>query len=165
VIHDYCKMQKGDYYFCGDPDVRIQQIGFFSAMVEALESDPDVVFVCPALPFHDDEWCYKQHGREIVTLPSGLRISKYKALLAWSTGLWKGEWLAARPRDFKAVTPRYGWTEHADIALMNAHGKKWLSLTDYFDHHQGADAVYCEWKHAAAKGETMLTFAEWMAKR
>lgn len=165
VIHDYCHMQKGDFYVCWDPDVRMQQKGWLSAAVEVLNAHEDVVFVCPALPFHNEEWCYTQHGRTLHELPSKTKFAKYTHLLAWSTGVWKGEWLAKRPRDFKAAHPVYGWTEHADIDLMNKHGKKWLSLVDFYDHHLGSDPVYCEWKIACAKGETLETYNLWLANR
>lgn len=165
AIHDFYRMRPGDFYVCFDPDVRMQQKGWISAMVEALESEREAVFCAAALPFHDEEWCYNGHGRTVSTLPTGLRISRYKALVAWSMGMWKGEWLAARPRDFKAAHPVYGWTEHADLALMEKHGKTWLSTTDYYDHHKGADPIYCEWKIACAQGKTNLKFGDWLKER
>lgn len=165
VIHEYYRMRPGDLYICFDPDVRMQQTGWVSAMAEALASDPSAVFCCAARPFHDEEWCVRQHGRSISVLPSGLRVARYRQLIAWSTGIWKGEWLAARPRDFKAANQWYGYFEHADLALMNAKGKTWLQVPDYYDHHQGADADYTKWKIESARGETKVSFEEWLKKK
>lgn len=165
AIHEYCHMVPGDFYITFDPDVRMQLRGWVSAMIEALQSDPNVVFCCAAMPHHDEKWCSDQHGRTIHSLPTGVRIAKYKALLAWSMGMWKGEWLAARPRDFKAAHPFYGWTEHADVDRMNAAGKKWLSLVDFYDHHLGADPIYVEWKVGCASGKIVVSFEKWLARR
>ena len=165
AIHDYYRMLPGDYYICFDPDVRMQEKGWISAMVEALESDRDTVFVCASRHFHNDEWCYKHHGRTIHTLPSGLRISRYNQLLAWSMGMWKGEWLAKRPRDFKAACKWYGYFEHADIALMNKHGKTWCETTDFYDNHIAAEELYTEWKVASAGHHTKVSFNEWLVDK
>lgn len=168
AIHEYCHLQPGDFYICFDPDVRMQQKGWVSAMIAALRSEPSAVFCCAAMPHHDEEWCYTQHGRAITYINSqepgepSLRVARYRQLLAWSMGMWKGEWLAARPRDFKAAHPLYGWTEHADIDLMHKHGKTWLSLVDYYDHHLGAEPSYVEWKIACAQSKTRVPFDEWL---
>lgn len=164
-IHDLAHLQAGDYYVCADPDVRWQQKGWLSASIEALSWNDETVFCAAALPHHDEEWCWKAHGRVITKLPSGLRIARYRQLLAWSTGVWKGEWLAARPRNFKAKHPQYGWTEHADIELMHQHGKKWLTLVDYYDHHLGSEPQYVEWKIECAQGKTSLPFNVWLQKK
>ncbi len=164
VIHEYCHMEKGDYYICADPDVRWDKAGWVTESIEVLESDPDFVFVCAARPFYDEEWLIEGHGRSVHTLPSGTRYAKFKQLVAWSTGIFKGEFLASRPRDFKAVNKWYGWSEHADVDRMYKLGKKWVSLVDHYDHHLGADPVYCKWKTAQAKGESTESFDEWLKK-
>lgn len=165
VIHDYCHMEPGDTYTCFDPDVRMMNKGWLTAANEVLFSKDDVVFVCLSRPFHDEPTCAGPHGRKIHTLPSGTRYATYSQLIAWSTGVWKGEWLAKRPRNFKAAHPQYGWTEHADVALMQKHEKKWLSLVDFYDNHLGSGAEYSAWKLACAKGETDLEFAKWLSKK
>jgi hypothetical protein len=166
VIHEHLKMQTGDYLLTWDPDVRMQQPGFLSAMVEALESDPDNVYVCAARPYHDEEWCSKQHGREIYTLPSGSRVARYRDLIAWSVGMFKAEFLNTRPRDFKATGEVYGWCEHADVRRMKLLKKKWVSLVDHYDHHLGAmDESYTLWKIESAQTKTTDTFDVWLRKR
>lgn len=166
VIHDHLKMETGDYLVTWDPDVRMQQPGFLSAMIDALERDPDNVFVCAARPYHDEEWCIKQHGREVITLPSGTRVGIYRDLIAWSTGMFKAEFLNTRPRDFKATGEVYGWTEHADVRRMKLLKKKWVSLVDYYDHHLGAmDESYTKWKVESAQTKTTDTFDVWLKKQ
>ena len=64
--------------------------------------------------------------------------------------MWKGEWLASRPADFKAENKHYGYFEHADLKLMKEKNKTWLSLVDFYDHHQGAEPLYTEWKKLSA---------------
>lgn len=163
VIHDFYRMEPGDYYVCFDPDVRMQEVGWVSAMVEALNSDPNIVFCAASRRYHNEKWCSDQHGRTIHSLPSGLRVSKYRELIAWSTGMWKGEWLAARPRDFKGDAPVYGYTEHADIRLMQTHGKKWVALSDFYDDHTGGpDARYATWKQESADRKTEAKFEDWV---
>lgn len=170
AIHDYCHLVPGDFYICFDPDVRMQQTGWVSAMVDALRSDANAVFCCAARPYHDEDWCAKAHGRTVSAIrrpmpsaPAGdLRIARYRELIAWSMGMWKGEWLAARPRYFKASHPHYGYAEHADIALMKKHRKTWLSLVDYYDHHVGSDVQYTAWKVECAGGKTKAPFDQWL---
>lgn len=161
VIHDYCKMLPGDYYVTFDPDVRHQQVGWVSAMIEALESDDKAVFVCAARAFHDERWVHNQHGKTIQTLSSGLRVARYNSLIAWSTGMFKGGWLAARPKDFKAEVP-HSYNEHADYALMQRHGKTWLSLVDFYDNHQSGEPLYVEWKAASGAKTTTQSFEDWL---
>lgn len=163
AIHDYCHMRTGDFYVTFDPDVRMQEKGWLSAMVEALGSDPNAMFCCAARRFHNDSWCEEQHGRSIHQLPSGLRIARYRHLIAWSMGMWKGEWLAARPRDFKADAPHYGYAEHADYARLCDQRKTWVSLVDFYDDHQGAEPLYTKWKAESAAHRTKLSFHDWLA--
>lgn len=165
AIHEHMRMGVGDYYVTFDPDVRMQQKGWVTAMRNALEqTEPETVYVAAARPYHDEDWCSKQHGRKIITLPSGLRVAKYQRLIAWSIGMFKGEWLAARPRDFKAKNEFYGYFEHADLELMQKHRKKWCTLVDYYDHHQSACPVYTEWKRQCADGSTTIKFEDWLQK-
>lgn len=165
VIHEFCHMEPGDTYTCFDPDVRWQQNGWLSAAKEILFSQEDVVFVCAAREFYDEKWLIDTHGRTLHLLPSGARYARFKELVAWSTGVWKGDWLAKRPRDFKAAHEWYGWAEHADVAHMQKHKKKWLSMVDHYDHHLGADPIYCEWKVACAKGICNIDFGTWLNER
>ncbi len=166
AIHEYCHMSPGDFYVTFDPDVRMQEKGWISAMVQALNSDPSAMFVCASRPFHDMEWCAKQHGRTISTLPSGLRISRYNNLLAWSMGMWKAEYLINRPRDFKQMNAYYGYSEHADADRLRATGKTWMQLTDFYDHHLCAiDPNYTEWKKVSASGATNKPFDQWLRGR
>lgn len=163
VIHDFYRMQEGDFYVCFDPDVRMQGRGWVSAMVQALKSDPTAVFCAASRTYHNEKWCSDQHGRTITQLPSGLRISRYRELIAWSTGMWKGEWLAARPRNFKGDNAVYGFTEHADLRLMKEHKKTWLAVTDFYDDHKWSpDPRYIAWKKESADGKTSARFEEWV---
>lgn len=167
AIHDYCHMQPGDFYVVFDPDVRMQQKGWITAMIDALRSEDRAVFCAAAREFHHHDWMQKApYNRKVHTLPSGVRVSKFDTLVAWSMGMWKGEWLAARPRDFKMAHKFYGYAEHADLALMEKHGKTWNSVTDYLDHHQGSpDELYTQWKLASAQGATSADFNSWLAGR
>lgn len=165
AIHEYCHMEAGDTYSCFDPDVRWQQKGWLTAAEEILNAFEDVVFVCAAREFYDEKWLIDSHVRKLHELPSGTRYATFQQLVAWSTGVWKGEWLAKRPRHFKAAHPYYGWCEHADVDYMGKHRKRWLSLVDHYDHHLGAEPIYCEWKIACAKGETNLDFQTWLNER
>lgn len=167
AIHEVIQPKEGDFIVCFDPDVRMQQKGWLPAMIEALQSDSRAVFCCAARPYHDEAWCSEQHGRQIFKLPSGLRIARYRELLAWSMGVWKGEWLALRPRDFKASNPIYGYAEHADVARIHQYGKSWISLVDFYDHHASddCDPRYTEWKQACAGKVTDRTFDDWLLIR
>lgn len=165
VIHDFYHMSDGDFYITYDPDVRMQSVGWISAMVEALNSEPSAMFCCAARPFHDEDWCVKEHGRTIHTLSSGLRIAKYKSLLAWSMGIWKADFLITRPRDFKQSGKFYGYSEHADYERLVEHNKTWISLVDFYDHHLWApDPQYIEWKTQSAQVSTELSFNDWLVK-
>ena len=164
VIHDFYRMGKGDFYFCFDPDTRMRPTRWMSAMVEALRSEESAVFCASSRSYHDEQWCIDQHGRTIQTLPSGLRISRYRELIAWSSGMWKGEWLAQRPRSFAAEGKVYGWTEHADLKNMQAHGKTWLAVTDFYDDHLSSGTDYTRWKQESAEKKTDKTFEDWLKK-
>lgn len=162
AIHEFCHPRKGDYYVTFDPDVRMQQVGWVSAMIEALETDPDVVFCCAARPYHNEGWCIQQHGRNIETLTSHLKIAHYKQLIAWSMGMYKGEWLATRARNFCASNPFYGYSEHCEYDRMNAAKKKWVSLVDFYDHHLGAEDQYVKWKAESAAHTCTVSFEQWL---
>lgn len=164
AIHEVHKLREGDYLCCFDADVRMQQRGWLPAMVEVLEANPRAVFVCAARPFHDEAWCVNQHGRQIHVLPSGTRFATYRELIAWSTGLWKGDWLSLRPRDFAAAHPVYGWAEMADLERMAKYGKGWVSMVDHLDDHQSdkCDPLYTEWKRACAENRTQDKFDDWL---
>jgi hypothetical protein len=164
-IHELAHMRKGDYLICHDPDVRWQQRGWLTAAIEILESDENCVFVCAARPFYDEKWLIDSHGREVHSLPSGVRYATFKQLVAWSTGIWKGDWLAMRPRDFAAAHPLYGYVEHRDVELMNEHKKTWRSLVDFYDFHTGSDPIYCEWKTACAQFKTSEPYEVWLKRR
>lgn len=166
AIHEHHRLQHGDFYVTFDPDVRMQQKGWVTAMVNALRSDDSTVFVCAARPFHDEEWCSTQHGRTIDTLPgSGFRVGRYRRLIAWSMGMYKGEWLACRPRDFCASNPFYGYSEHCELDRMNQAGKTWCQVVDFYDHHLGAEPLYTEWKSLSASHKVRVPFEEWLGDR
>lgn len=166
AIHDFYHMAPGDTYFTFDPDVRLQNKGWLSACAEALHSDPGIMFVSLARPYHDEDWCSKQHGRTIHTLPSGLRIARYKQLIAWSCGMWRGDWLAARPRDLNQAGKFYGFSEHRDYERLLKAKKTWVSLVDYYDHHlEAPDKLYTEWKVHAAGNTNHDSFDVWLKKR
>jgi len=164
-IHDLAHMRKGDYLFCFDPDVRMGKVGWISAMVEALDSDDSAVFCSAGMDFHTQDWFVKDYQQKITVLPSGVRVARYGQLIAWSSGAWKGDWLAARPRDFKAPNKVYGYLEHADLALMKKHGKTWVSVPDYIDYHKGSDPVYSQWKIESAQHKTDIHYAQWLKDR
>ncbi len=166
AIHDFYRMEKGDYYVIHDPDVRIQDKGYVSAAIQALESDPDIVFVCPSREFSHEDWYKEAHGAEVYELQSGLKLRKHKELAAWSCGVFKGEFLASRDRNFLAWNSIYGYGEHADYERMKEMGKKWVQLVDFRDYHLGApDAEYTEWKHQSAAQKTKKTFDIWLKER
>ncbi len=166
AIHNYCHMEKGDYYATFDPDVRMREKGWVSAMVEALESDRDTVFVSPSMNFHHEKWCQDQHGMTMKSLPSGLRVARYRALVAWPSGLYKGEWLACRPRHFAAANKYYGWSEHCEYDRMLAARKTWVQLVDFHDDHLGSDdPLYQQWKVESAGGRTAADYGVWKAGR
>lgn len=175
VIHEFAHMGKDDFYVTFDPDVRMQQRGWISAMVAALRSDEQTVFCCAARPFHNEQWCVEQHGRTLseVVVPdlrdSALdvkyRVARYQHLLAWSVGMWKGEWLASRARHFTADNPWYGYAEHADLRRMEDYGKKWCQVPDFYDHHLGAEPLYTEWKLLSAQKKVSAPFDAWLRSR
>jgi len=164
-IHSLAHMRKGDYLFCFDPDVRMGKPGWITAMVEALNSDDDAVFCSAGMDFHTHDWFVREYGQQITVLPSGVRVARYNQLIAWSSGAWKGEWLAARPVDFKAPNKVYGYLEHADLALMAKHKKTWISVPDYVDYHRCSDPVYSQWKVESAQHKTDKHYAEWLNGR
>jgi len=165
IIHEFLHMEPGDYYVIYDPDVRIQEKGYISAAIEVLQSEPNIVFVCPSREFHHEKWCVDQHGRQLYTLPSGLRVAKYRSLIAWSCGVFKGEWLACRKRNFAAENPVYGYSEHCEYDRMNDAKKKWRQLADFHDYHLGADALYTEWKKLSSDKKTRQPFDAWLKER
>ncbi len=167
VIHEHFLMHQGDMLVTFDPDVRMQQKGWLDAMVESLNEQPDAMFCCAARPYHDEEWCIKQHGRTIHhTSRTGIRFAKYRELIAWSMGMWKAEFLITRPRNFAQANKYYGYSEHADYARLIEHKKTWISLVDFYDHHQGAtDPQYTQWKLESAQGKTNKPFDVWLKGR
>lgn len=164
VIHEYLNMQPGDFLVTFDPDVRMQQKGWISAMVEALESDPTAMFCSSALDFHHHDWMQQPpYNRKVTTLESGLRISRYDCLIAWASGMWRADFLITRPRNFGARGKWYGWNDHADYERLLAHGYTWLSTTDFVDHHLGSpDPKYVEWKQKTAGGIIEKKFEDWI---
>lgn len=167
ALHDYCHIDDGDFYVTFDPDVRFRKVGWISAMIEALNSDPTAMFCSSALDFHHHDWMYQHpYNRKVTTLPSGLNIARYNCLISWASGMWRGEFLKTRPRDFAQMGKYYGWSEHADYDRLLFHRKTWLSVADYVDYHLGApDALYTDWKQESAGGKTDLSFNEWLEKR
>jgi hypothetical protein len=172
AIHEYCHMAPGDFYVTFDPDVRMRNKGWVTAMVAALRSDESTVFCCAARGFHDEQWCVDAHGRHITTIRAddvdpvkGLRVARYRCLLAWSMGMWKGEWLASRPRNFAAENQWYGYSEHADLHRMEDKKKRWCQVSDFYDDHLGADALYSEWKQLSAAHKIRQSFESWLQGR
>lgn len=167
ALHDYCHIEDGDFYVTYDPDVRMQKKGWISAMMEALNSDPSAMFCCSALGFHKDDWMQKPpYNRKIQVLPSGLRIARYNCLIAWASGMWKGEFLKTRPRHFGIKGCYYGESEGGDARRLAEHKKTWLSVADYVDDHLGAiDPEYTEWKQLWAHGKILLPFDQWLKVR
>ena len=167
ALHDYCHIDDGDFYITYDPDVRFKKVGWISAMVEALQSDPTAMFCSSALDFHHHDWMQKKpYSRKVTTLPSGLKISRFDCLISWASGMWRGDFLKTRPRDFAQLGKYYGWSEHADYDRLLEHKKTWLSVTDFVDYHLGApDAEYTAWKICSARKETELSFNEWLKTR
>lgn len=163
VIHDHLHMVNGDFLVTFDPDVRMNKPGWIDAMIEALNSDPKAMFCSSALPFHHEEWMTREHGRVVTELPSGLRIARYRGLIAWASGMWRADALITRDRNFGARGRYYGWNEHADYERLLANGWTWLSTADYVDHHLGSsDAKYVEWKQKTAAGQISTKFEEWL---
>lgn len=166
AIFDHCRIRDEDFYITYDPDVRMQQRGWIPAMVEALRSDENTVFVTANRRYRDLEWCWKGHGRTIQTLPSGLRVGRYRDLVAWSMGMYKGSWLKNyMGREFKARNPVYGYGEHAMVDLMLKHGKTWCEVSDFYDDHLSSEVVYSEWKTESAGHKTQLKFEDWLKAR
>lgn len=167
VIHDHLGMVNGDFLITYDPDVRMDKRGWVPAMVEALRSEDSAVFCAASMWFHQHEWMYQPpYNRKVRALPSGVNIAKYDCLIAWSSGMWKADFLITRPRNFSCRGRWYGWNEHADYERMLKHGKTWLQVADYIDRHLGsADSSYAEWKQEAASGKTALRFEEWISGR
>lgn len=163
AIFDHCRVETGDFYITFDPDVRMQQKGWVPAMVEALESDPNTVFVTANRSYRDADWCWKGHGRSIHVLPSGLKVARYQQLVAWSMGMYKGDWLKNyMGREFKAKNPVYGYGEHAMVELMAKHGKTWCEVNSFYDEHLSSEVVYSKWKTESAGGQTKLRFEDWL---
>lgn len=163
AMFDILKIQDQDYYVTYDPDCRLDKKGWLWGMVEALESAEDVVFCCAAMRFHDEEWCWKQHGRTIQTLPSGLRVAHYRQLIAWPMGTYKGWWLRNYSgRSFRAWNEVYGFGEHAMVEIMIREKKKWVTLVDFYDDHKPAGQLYCKWKIESAQRKTTKRFEEWI---
>lgn len=165
AIHEYCHMQKGDTYITFDPDVRMQEKGWVTAMLDALASDENTVFCCAAREFHHEKWLIDQHGQTIQTRPNGTRVARYRELIAWSMGMYKGEWLACRPRNFAAENPVYGWAEHCERDRMNAAGKTWCQVIDFHDFHMGANQDYTKWKQLSSDKKTTQKFEDWLKCR
>lgn len=166
AIHDYCHMQPGDFYITFDPDVRMQQVGWITAMIEALNSDPKFMFCAASRNFHNDAWLNNSEYRRVETLPSGLKIGRWNSLVAWSMGIWRGEFLASRPRNFGQAGKFYGYSEHSDYDRLKANGKDWVSVVDFYDDHLWApDPEYVEWKQMAAGNVNHDSFDVWLKKR
>lgn len=166
VLHDYCHPGAGDFYVTFDPDVRMTKKGWISNMVEALNSDPSAMFCSSAFGFHHHDWMKAPpYSRQVQTLESGLRISRFGCLIAWPSGMWRGEFLASRPRHFAESRGLYGCSEDADFTRLVEHGKTWLSAYDCIDAHLGApDVEYQNWKKESAAGQTKLTFNDWLKR-
>lgn len=164
AIHEYCHIQPGDFYVTFDPDVRMNKPGWISAMVEALNSDPRAMFCSSAMDFHHHDWMQKPpYNRKVTQLPSGLNVARYDCLIAWPSGMWKGEYLASRPRNFAQRGKFYGWSEHADHARLVQNNWTWLSVPDYVDHHLGSpEESHIKWKQASASGATSKPFDQWL---
>lgn len=164
VIHEFLHMQNGDFLCTYDPDVRMDKKGWVPAMIEALQSDESAMFCSSALDFHHHDWMQKTpYYRTVSTLPSGLRVSRFKTLIAWASGTWKADFLITRPRDFAQKGAFYGWSEHADYERLLKNGKTWLSVTDFVDYHLGArDPEYTEWKKYAASNPKHIDFESWL---
>ena len=169
VIHDYLHLRQGDFLVTFDPDVRMQKAGWISAMLEVMAYDPKIAFVCAAHESVVNPAIPTERGRRIETLPSGLRIGRYRSLIAWSMGMWRGEVLASRPRDFsaKSNTQHYGYVEHADFDRIRDMGLTWVELPDYVDTHapRWNDPLYAEWKNACGRKEMSLSFEQFVAQR
>lgn len=166
ALHDYCHIEDGDFYVTFDPDVRMDKPGWISAMIEALNSDPTAMFCSSSMYFHSHEWMQKPpHNRKVTTLPSGLRIARWSQLIAWPSGMWKGEFLKTRPRHFSEHM-YYGCSEFSDHDRLIENGKTWMSVPDYIDNHLGApDPEYLQWKQESAAGKTSYSFNIWLEKR
>lgn len=170
VIHDFLipffGMKDGDFYVTFDPDVRMGKPFWLSAMVEALESDPNAMFCSSALDFHHHDFMQNPpYNRKVTTLASGLRIARYECLISWASGIWKSDFLITRPRHFGEPGRWYGESENSDFGRLIQHHKTWLSVADYVDYHLGApDQEYLEWKRAAAAGTSKDAFDVWLKK-
>lgn len=176
AIFEYGRLVPGDFYVTFDPDVRMREKGWLPAMVTALQNESEAVFVCAARSFHHEEWCAREHGRQVYNTELGpqVRVARWRELVSWSMGMYKAEWLLDfMGRDFKvsdhytrhAVHPHYGYGEHAHYALMQKHSKHWLSLVDFHDDHVGADPLLTAWKMEAAAVRTVLPFDQWLKQR
>lgn len=166
AMFDILNIQDSDYYVTYDPDCRLDKKGWLWAMVEALDSEEDLVFCCAAMRFHDEDWCSRQHGRSIHELPSGLRIAKYTHLIAWPMGTYKGWWLKNyATRKFRAYNEVYGYGEHAMVDIMHREKKRWCTLVDFYDDHKPADEIYCKWKIESACRKTQKRFEDWLKER
>lgn len=164
ALFEHYHAVKGDVIVLFDPDVRMEQKGWLPAMVEALQADENTVFTFANRHYQDEDWCTHFHGRSISPLPSGLRIARFKCLIAWSMGVYKAEWLNSLGR-FQARNPIYGWGEHAMVDLMIEKGKTWCQTVDFYDNHLGSEPLYSQWKVESAEGKTRERFEEWLTKK
>lgn len=163
---DYFDPGDDDVIVGFDPDCRMRPKGWLKAITEVNAAHPEAPCVIPNRTYKDEPWCVQQHGRQIVTDPkTGYRLGYYRELISWSLGSHRCDWLKMLRQygPFGSYNPQYGFSEHWQYDQLRKYGKRWVELSDFYDDHVSADALYTKWKSESAENKTQLKFDEWLA--
>lgn len=153
---DHKKPDDGDIIFSIDPDERPQTVGYADAMMRVFEADHSAVTV------------QVNHGiPEYTALPhqvleiGGVKVNHYDRVTAWSMGAFSVGWLK-RLGGMSQPHKVYGHVETQMYNKFYPLGGRAFILPDYKSVHLEGNAIYRQWKDAAARFQTQLDFAGWL---
>jgi hypothetical protein len=143
-----------------DPDGRVRESGWVSAIVEVFKHEPRAYYVACNQISHGG-WTNVTTTRHETT--SGVGYLEFPHIVAWSLGGFKVGHIR-KIGGLHERRPFYGFIEDETHKRMQSQGDyTFFKLENYFDFHlTRVDPLYMDWKKAMVEGLTKLSLSDWI---